>query len=416
MRDRSPPPGLPRRQMAGAAAGLSLGAMALAATPGAAQPAAAQKVPGHVTYRLIARWDVARLNRILTADTPAFAGIPVTYSPARTAVRLYRVSYPSVVPERSNTPVTLTGLVAIPETGAATLPLLSYQHGTVYGKQQVPSFPEQSPETQLMVAQFAGQGYAVIGADYIGMGESTEPQGYMVKGSHQQATADLIIAARTVLRAEGLTDRHLFLSGWSQGGYVTMALLERLEAIGMPVTATATASAPIDLWAALAGFLNFPRPIDATWITTIFILSSFSFETYYALPGLARSMIRPEHYDICRQAYEGQVVDPARIPTDLRSLIADAYFDPGFFTASAFGRQMAANQAYRWIIRTPVRNHYGERDEAIRHGIGRLAMEFQRAMGNARVEAVSTGPTTHRGTFARAVPEWKSWFDGLSAT
>lgn len=416
MRDRLDPPALPRRQMAQAAAGLTLGAMAIAAAPSTAQPEQVQQVRGDVTYRLIARWDVARLNRILTADTPAFSGIPVTYSPARNAVRLYRVSYPSVVPERGNMPVTLTGLVAIPETGNTTVPLLSYQHGTVYGKQEVPSFPEHSPETQLMLAQFAGQGYAVIGADYIGMGESTEPQGYMVKASHQQATADLITAARSLLRAEGLADRHLFLSGWSQGGYVTMALLERLEAIGMPVTATATASAPIDLWAALSGFLNFPRPIDAPWITTIFILSAFSFETYYALPGLARSMIRPEHYDVCRQAYEGQAVDPARIPTDLRSLITAEYFDAGFFTASAFGRQMAANDAYRWIIRTPVRNHYGEQDEAIRVGIGRLAMEFQRAMGNDRVEAVSTGPTTHRGTFARAVPEWKSWFDSLSTT
>jgi len=29
------------------------------------------------------------------------------------------------------------------------------------------------------------------------------------------------------------------------------------------------------------------------------------------------------------------------------------------------------------------------------------------------VEAVSTGETTHRGTFARAVPLWKAWFDGI---
>ena len=29
------------------------------------------------------------------------------------------------------------------------------------------------------------------------------------------------------------------------------------------------------------------------------------------------------------------------------------------------------------------------------------------------VEAVSTGQTSHRGTFARAVPEWKIWFDSL---
>lgn len=403
-----------RRRLGGAA--LSLSALAAATVPAAAQSdAAAASVAGGVTYRLVGRWDVDRLNRILAVDTPAFFGVPVTYAPARNAVRLYRVSYPSVVPERGNRPVTLSGLLAVPEGGQTTLPLVSYQHGTVYGRQQVPSFPEQSPETQLMLAQFAGQGYAMVGADYIGMGESTEPQGYMVKGSHQQACADLIPAARSVLQALGLSAPGLFLAGWSQGGYVTMALLERLEAIGVPVRAAVTASAPVDPWATLSGYLNFPRPNDASWITTLFILVSFSFETYYAVPGLARSVLKPDHYDIAQRAWQGEAVDPARIPTALRSLVNDAYFDPAFFGASALGRLLAANQAYRWLIRTPVRNYYGESDEAIRVGIGRLAMDFQRAMGNATVEAISAGAdATHRGTYARSVPAWKTWFDSLA--
>ena len=49
---------------------------------------------------------------------------------------------------------------------ATALPMLSYQHGTVYGKTEVPSFPDQSGETQLALALFAAQGYLVIGADY----------------------------------------------------------------------------------------------------------------------------------------------------------------------------------------------------------------------------------------------------------
>jgi hypothetical protein len=42
-----------------------------------------------------------------------------------------------------------------------------------------------------------------------------------------------------------------------------------------------------------------------------------------------------------------------------------------------------------------------------------MAMTYAQAMGsgNTRVQAVSTGPTTHRGTFATAVPAWKRWFD-----
>jgi hypothetical protein len=403
---------LPRRRVAAAALTLA----SAVAAPATAQPASAPTaVPGGITYRQVGRWDADRLNRILATDAPAFFGVPVAATPARQAVRLYRVTYPSVVSERGNRPVMLSGLLAVPEGSATTLPLVSYQHGTVYGRQQVPSFPDQSPETQLMLAQFAGQGFALIGADYIGMGESTEPQGYMVKASHQQATADLIPAARAVLAALGIAAPSLFLAGWSQGGYVTMALLERLEAIGVPVRAAVTASAPVDPWAALNGFLAFPRPNDASWITTLFILVSFSYETYYGIPGLARSLLKPEHYDIARQAWAGEAVDPARIPTVLRDLVADEYFDPAFFGASALGRLLAANQAYRWVIGTPVRNHYGENDEAIRVGLGRLAMEFQRAIGNDRVEAISAGAdATHRGTYARSVPAWKTWFDSLA--
>lgn len=379
-------------------------------------PAAAQErvqVASGVQYELIARWDVAKLNQILQVDTPKFAGIPVTYSPARNAVRLYRVTYQSVVPERGNKPITATGLVAIPDTGDTRFPMVSYQHGTVYGKQEVPSFPDQSPETQLMIAQFAGQGYVVIGADYFGMGTSTEPEGYMVKKSHQQATYDMLLASRAVLDHMKLSSTRLHIAGWSQGGFVTMAFLQKLESASVPVQSAATASAPVDVFVALNGFLNFPRKIDASWTTTLFILSSFAFENYYGVPGLARSVINDAVYEVSRKAYERQPFDPKDVPTDLRKLVRAEYFDPQYFAASAYGRLVAESTAYRWVIKSPVRNYYGETDEAISTGLGRLAMTYQQAIGNGNpnVEAVSTGDTSHRGTFAKAVPQWKAWFD-----
>lgn len=382
--------------------------------PAIAQDEAPIAIAGGVSYEFLERWDVDRLNTVLTTQTPAFAGIPVDYTPASNGVKLYRVSYPSVIPERGNRPTTATGLLALPDLPGTTFPLVSYQHGTVYGKQEVPSFIAQSPETALMVAQFAGQGYVVIGADYFGLGLSTEPEGYMVKASHQQATADMLAASRQVLEAMKLSTPRLFLAGWSQGGFVTMALLEKLEADGVAVSAAATASAPVDIFVALSGFLDFPRPNDASWVTTLFILSSFSFENYYGVPGLARSLIADEYYEISRKAYAREPFDAAQIPTDVGKLIRPDYFDPHFFAASAYGRLVAATNAYRWIVETPVRNYYGESDEVISVGLGRLAQTYQRAIGagNPAVEAVSTGKTTHRGTFATAVPQWKAWFDG----
>lgn len=380
-----------------------------------AQDSQVVKLSANIEYQRIGRWDSAQLNKILQVDTPAFAGITVTYSPARNAVSLYRVTYASVVPERGNKPTVTSGLLAVPDVEGTSFPMVTYQHGTVYGKQEVPSFPEQSPETQLMIAQFAGQGYVVIGADYFGLGTSTEPEGYMVKASHQQATYDMLIASRAVLDHLKLTTTKLFLAGWSQGGFVTMAMLEKLEQSGIKVEAAATASAPVDAFVALNGFLSFPRKNDASWVNSLLILTAFSFENYYGVPGLARSLIADAYYDVSRKAYMREPFNAADVPTDLHKLIRADYFDPQFFATSAYGRLVSQTQAYRWIVKSPVRNYYGESDEAISVGLGQLAMTYQRAIGsgNPAVEAVSTGSTSHRGTFATAVPKWKSWFDGL---
>lgn len=395
-------------------------ALALAASfaatsvPAGAQDVTPVQVTSGVTYQLIGRWDADKLNQILKTDTSKFFGVDVRYTPAKNAVKLYRVIYNSVIPEQGNRPTVASGLLAIPDIAGSSFPMVSYQHGTVYGKQEVPSFPEQSPETQLMIAQFAGQGYVVIGADYFGMGTSTEKEGYMVTGSHQQATFDMLMASRAVLTQMKIASPRLFLGGWSQGGFVTMAFLEKLESAGVPVTAAATASAPVDVFVALSGFLDFPRKNDADWVPTLFILSSFSFENYYGIPGLAHSILNDAYYDVSRKAYEKQPFDIAQIPTDLHKLVRPEYFQPQYFANSAFGRLVAEHaHAYRWVIKSPVRNYFGESDEAISTGLGQLAMTYQRAIGsgNPQVEAISTGKTSHRGTYATSVPQWKVWFD-----
>jgi len=165
---------------------------------------------------------------------------------------------------------------------------------------------------------------------------------------------------------------------------------------------------------ALSGFLDFPRKNDADWVPTLFILSTFSFENYYGIPGLAHSVLNDAYYDVSRKAYEKQPFDISQIPTDLHKLVRAEYFDPQFFANSAYGRLVAEKaHAYRWIIKSPVRNYYGETDEAISVGLGQLVMTYQHAIGsgNPEVEAVSTGKTSHRGTYATAVPQWKVWFD-----
>ena len=373
------------------------------------------QVSSSIKYQFIGTYDVARLNKILTQEIPGEVGSKVDYTPAKNAVKLYRVIYNSVIPEQNNRPTIASGLIAIPVTGLKSMPMVSYQHGTVMGKQQVPSVPEESFETRLMIAQFAGQGYIVIGADYFGMGSSTEKDSYIVLKSHQQACFDMYEAAKVILDHEQIKFTDFFITGWSQGGVATMAFLEKLENSGVPVKAAGTASAQCDGYIMTNGFLNFPRKIDAPWVSAMFILTAFSFEEYYQMPGLAQGLFTPELYNIAKGVYmKDGSVKPEDFPTDLHKLIRKEYFNPQYYKESAYGKLVSDMHPYRWVVKTPVHMYYGDIDECLTIGLARLPYDYQKAMGNDKVEAFSAGPdANHRITYARAAPEWKKWFDGL---
>jgi pimeloyl-ACP methyl ester carboxylesterase len=383
--------------------------------PAIAQDKAAVQVSPDVQYQYLGTFDTATMSDILNEEVPRILGDKVAYTAPRNAVKLYRVVYNSVVPEQENRPTVASGILAIPATGAPTMPLISYQHGTLYGDMAPPSDHLRSFESRLMISQFASQGYVVIGADYFGFGASREKDSYIVVNSQVQASYDMYRAALVVLEKEGISINRFFTAGWSQGGVITMAFLERLETLGVPVTAVGTAAAQCDAFVMVNGFLSHPRPIDAGWVTTMFILTAFAFEEYYRIPGLARGLFNDEQYELARRVYlKDPSVQESDFPLDLRKLIRPEYFDPPYFAQSAYGKLALEVHPYRWDIRTPVRMYYGDVDQCLTIGLARLPMEWQKAMGNNKVEAISVGADgTHRLAFGRAVPEWKTWFDTM---
>ncbi|MDD3883428.1 MAG: alpha/beta fold hydrolase [Gallionella sp.] len=389
---------------------------------------------------------VQQINEILGQERAAFLPRdhrPQSYrwaktKPAKYPVDIYKVSYDSTIPEQNGRPTKAFGLIAIPKIdGASGLPVISYQHGTVYGKYEVPSYAfsrtnpsgysqyEGAYETRLMVAQFGGQGYVVIAPDYFGMGDSTEPEAYMVKASTQQACMDFYLAAHQFLETKGLHQQSLFLGGWSLGGVTTTAFLEALEARNIPVTAAFTASAPSDPFAALNGLIYHPRKIDAPWSNTILALTVFSYENYYGQPGLAASVIRPEYYAALRQIYTREYANPQALGAIFAELMKqkisfkgyfqEAYADPAYLASSPYGKLLLEAETYRQLFRTPVRMYYGTHDEIVAIPVGLLATRYQNAMGNSAIESHRVEGGNHRATFLTAVSEVRSWLDGLRA-
>ena len=382
-------------------------------------------ITSDVKYQLIGTYDLARLNQVFNKDLDDFLSSSTMSSAEFKGkfvtpvypVKLYKVEYRSVVPEFGNKPTITTGLVAIPETGLDSMPVLSYQHGTVFEKTNCPSNPDESMETRLMIAQYASHGYIVIGADYFGLADSDLPNAYLIPESSEQACLDMLFAARDLLAFKKIRQGHLFLHGWSQGGWTNLAFLRKLESLNIPVTAAGTASAPADAFGSVDRWINNYQPIDAVYLPGCLSNFIFAIEYYNQMPGLAASAIRPEYYESAKNFFNWKISW-----TDFRKQTVDTIYNflrPEFMATgnianTPFWQIMEKSQVYRWRCKTPLTMFYGKMDEVVPLYIATLPQEYHKLLGVKTTVAKSAGEKAdHRATFTHSVINLKPWFDGF---
>lgn len=193
-------------------------------------------------------------------------GLNTTATPAaKCDIKIEKVSYRTVgaAGERTNA----TAALMLPSGDSADCqgdrPVLLYAHGTTtdkgYDFAQVGNVKNPAVgEANLIAANFAAQGYIVVAPNYAGYDESNlDYHPYLVAQQQSTDMVDALDSARSIIeRKKRANDVNyskiddsgkLFIAGYSQGGYVTMATARLLEAQKKPVTAIAPSSGPYAL-------------------------------------------------------------------------------------------------------------------------------------------------------------------------
>ena len=151
-------------------------------------------------------------------------------------------------------------------------PIVLYAHGTTTDRAYNMA-DLQNAETISLAALFASQGYIVVAPNYAGYDTSTLPyHPYLIADQQSKDMIDALTAARTALPLASLTtvkdNGQLFITGYSQGGYVAMATHRAMQAAGMNVTAAAPMSGPYALAAfvdaVFYGEVNGGAPVSST--------------------------------------------------------------------------------------------------------------------------------------------------------
>ena len=322
---------------------------------------------------------------------------------AEHAVDCYRVGYGSH--DAAGRPIRLSGLLALPR-GVTARGLVSWQHGTTTTRKEVPS--NLSVDGAAAAIVFGGGGYAVLAADYIGLGASQLTHTYLVADDTSRAVVDLIHAARGVA---GVPQAPPFLIGFSQGGHACLAAQQGLEAQGQPVLGVAAIAGPhnlrtITLGAALQGRSS----QDSLYL-------AYMTRGYAARYGQRmESVLTPQAAALTRSMFDTPHDPPAimaALPPKPRPMFRTDFLD-------AFDRggdhwllaALAANETSHFKPRAPLRLYYGAQDLDV---IPTEALETTRML-NAQggdAQAFSVGPYDHNNSIVHAAPLALAWLKEL---
>jgi pimeloyl-ACP methyl ester carboxylesterase len=355
--------------------------------------------------RVIQAPEQVRLTPLTTISTLkarvllTFAGVDGI--PVENSVDCYRMQY--TIGSGSEA-IQLSGLLALPRN-VVPRRLVSFQHGTSTTRTAVPS---QLDGTGLAAAiAFAGNGYALIAPDYPGLGDSPGRHPYYVAEAIGPAVVGMIEASQ---RVPGVPNGPVFLSGFSEGGWASLAALRVLESQGKPVLGSAQVAGAYDLRrvslpAALKG--------GAASHSLYLAYAAWGQADYYRHP--LDSVLTSQYAAIVERVFAGakpkEIV--SSLPPDPRKMFNQNFLD-------AFDRNeahwyldsFAANSLVDMTPRAPIRLYYGSKDVDV---VPEEALAAARAMRarNADVTAIDVGAVEHDPSMLAAAPLILAWLREL---
>jgi hypothetical protein len=308
----------------------------------------------------------------------------------------------------------------VPQIEADSIPIISYQHGTIINRDKVPSTRAEDPPGLF----FSGQGYITAMSDYLGLGDNPGLHPYLHWESEATASIDLLRAAREFLNDSlRIRDSQLFLAGYSQGGHATMAVHKYIHINQLQsefnITASAPMSGPYSLSYAQFDYIFNEDSIYSGSYYIPYIISSYQYvygnlytdhEQYYDPP-----------YDSIFAAWESSGIVFENFPVDS---IPKNFYD--FMQDSVMDNLMEDpnhplrmdlrnNDLHNWAPQEPVRLLYCGMDLTVAPASSTSTQDSMMLLGAPDVLAVNVVPEYNHTTCA--IPAFLyafEWFETFS--
>jgi pimeloyl-ACP methyl ester carboxylesterase len=312
-----------------------------------------------------------RLTTVPLAELSAVLdSAPQVGQRSRYAVTTYRLTY--VTRDGDGRDVTASALAAVPmKPDGQPSPVMSWQHGTLFEDKRVPSNNAPLSEPAVLMASL---GYIVVAADYVGYGASKNvPHPYLMSAPTASAVVDLLTAAKYWRATSGLQDNgQLFMAGYSEGGYATMAALRAMEASSSPhladMVGVSPGAGPYSVTATMDSMLALVRERNA-------------FLRLVAWPGVLRSLSTSTRNTL-RELLLREAIPPEADVT-LTSTFIDLYLSDDSAALDTL------SNVHNWKPTFPVLMFHGRDDRTVGYDVATRTLAAQRARGSVSTSLTS---------------------------
>ena len=306
-----------------------------------------------------------------------------------------------------------SGVIFIPSDIKQPSNLLSIQHGTIFHQKEAPG---NNIGTHYEYEMLASSGIIIFVPDYIGYGESSDYfHPYFDYHHSSGSVVDMLKAGVELLYKENIKHTgKVVLTGYSEGGYVTLAAHKKLEESpinGITVSASAAGAGGYDLLGVLNKSLlekgDYPAPAYLAFVLMAYNhtydwkrpLSDF-FEKKWALQLPAH--MYGSHFGSTINSMLTNKLEELFTPIFYKDLRGSGEID--------LKAKLAENSVHNWKPVAPVRLYHGTSDEIIPYATS-VTTYNNFVKNGADAELITIDNGTHGSSFLPMLLSVIDWLE-----
>lgn len=315
----------------------------------------------------------------------------ITTSELQYNLEVFKITYGAEGPDGEIIPA--TGVVMVPD-GNQAFPLLGVSHGTIFTQAESPTSQpfEGAPE--------AATGMIAFVPDFLGFGDhALDTHPYIFAPAYASAVVYGLKASLDFLADEGVEHNgQLFLKGYSEGGYATMAALKALETEDkyqgifegeLELTAAAPGAGPYDLVETSRELIGASTLAYPAYLPYVFLSYSESLGLDWPLTDFFKEPYASQIPGLYNKEKTGSEInevlsdDPATLLTD--SFLSGFLGDGQQEVKSVF----AEYSLHDWVPATPLKLYHCTEDDTVPFSNSQTAFDNFDAAGS-EVELVTS--------------------------